>query len=181
MPVSRRQLLLSSLLALPALVLAPRSAQALGGPQPPLDEPAPDFALPTDDGRERLSLADFRGQWLVLYFYPKDGTPGCTLEAQRFQQDLAAYAERNAQIVGVSADDLSSHSRFRENEGLSYPLLADVKGEISKRYGSWLAPFSLRHTYIIDPEGVLRANFTAVRPVIHSKEVLAKLDELQAG
>ncbi|MBD2576607.1 peroxiredoxin [Oscillatoria sp. FACHB-1406] len=153
-------------------------AFALGGPQPPLNSPAPDFSLPTNTGDGTLSLSDFRGQWVVLYFYPKDFTSGCTLEARRFQQDLPEYLARNARVIGVSADDVDSHAEFCDSEGLKFPLLADTKGAVSKAYGSWLAPMSLRHTYIIDPEGILRATFLGVQPAIHSTEVLAKLDEL---
>ncbi len=177
----RRSLLNAFALGLPLVLIGGRSAQALGGPLPPLDEPAPPFSLPQDGGAKQVSLADFRGQWVVLYFYPKDGTPGCTLEAQRFQQDLAQYRDRNAVVVGVSADAPELHAEFRTAEGLKYPLLSDSDGTVSKAYGSWLAPYSLRHTFLIDPQGVLRERFVAVRPVVHSREVLARLDELQTS
>lgn len=157
------------------------AALALGGPQPPIGEPAPEFTLPTHTGDGDISLADYRGQWVVLYFYPKDFTSGCTLEAKRFQQDMAEYQARNAQILGVSADDVESHAEFCDSEGLQFPLLSDIKGEVSKAYGSWISPRSLRHTYVIDPEGILRARFLGVRPPIHSQEVLATLDELQGA
>lgn len=155
------------------------SAQALGGPQPPIGEAAPAFTLPTNTGDGSVSLNDYRGQWVVLYFYPKDFTPGCTLEARRFQQDLEQYQARQAQIIGVSADDVDSHQEFCDSEGLSFPLLADEDGAVSRAYGSWLGIASLRHTYLIDPEGRLRDIFVKVRPAIHSQEVLARLDELQ--
>jgi peroxiredoxin Q/BCP len=156
------------------------SANALGGKQPPLNQPAPEFTLPTNTGDGEVSLSDYRGKWVVLYFYPKDFTSGCTLEARRFQQDLQKYTDRNVQIVGVSADDVESHAEFCDSEGLKCPLLADTDGEVSKAYGSWLGVVSLRHTYIIDPEGILREIYTRVRPAIHSTEVLARLDELQS-
>ncbi|MGK7926749.1 MAG: peroxiredoxin [Spirulina sp.] len=156
-------------------------AIALGGKQPDLNAPAPEFTLPTNPGDGEISLSDYRGQWVVLYFYPKDFTSGCTLEAQRFQKDLPEYLARNTQILGVSADDVDSHAEFCDAEGLKFPLLADTDGSVSKRYGSWLSFLSLRHTYIIDPEGILREIFLGVQPVIHSTEVLAKLDELQAS
>lgn len=155
------------------------TALALGGKQPTLNQPAPDFTLPTNSGDGEISLSDYRGKWVVLYFYPKDFTSGCTVEARRFQQDLPKYIAKNAEIVGVSADNVDSHAEFCDSEGLKFPLLADTKGVVSKSYGSWLAAFSLRHTYIIDPEGVLRASFLDVRPPIHSQEVLARLEELQ--
>jgi peroxiredoxin Q/BCP len=154
-------------------------ALALGGPQIPLGEPAPTFTLPTNGGDGDIALSDYLGQWVVLYFYPKDFTPGCTLEAQRFQRDLPKYQARHAQVLGVSADDVRSHVEFCDAEGLTFPLLADTDGAVSKAYGSWMAPLSLRHTYLIDPEGILRERFLGVRPAIHSQEVLARLDELQ--
>jgi peroxiredoxin Q/BCP len=154
-------------------------AMALGGKQPPINELAPQFILPTNTGDGDISLEDYRGKWIVLYFYPKDFTPGCTLEAKRFQQDLAQYEAKNTQIIGISADDLDSHQDFCDSQGLKFPLLADVDGNVSKAYGSWLTGLSLRHTYIIDPDGILRSSFLGVRPAIHSQEVLAKLDELQ--
>lgn len=157
------------------------SACALGGTQPPLNQPAPNFTLPTNTGDGEISLSDYRGQWVVVYFYPKDFTSGCTLEARRFQQDLPKYQARNTQILGISADDVESHAEFCDSEGLRFPLLADVGGTVSKAYGSWLNVVSLRHTYIIDPDGMMRARFLGVKPAIHSTEVLATLDELQAA
>lgn len=153
---------------------------ALGGQQPPLDQPAPSFTLPTNSGDGEISLADYSGQWVVLYFYPRDFTPGCTLEAQRFQRDLPEYQARNAQVIGVSADDVASHAEFCDAEALVFPLLSDLDGQVSRVYGSWIKPMSRRHTYLIDPDGILRERFLGVRPAIHSQEVLARLDELQA-
>lgn len=157
--------------------MTPR-AWAMGGKQPAIDEPAPNFILPTNVGDQSIALEDYQGKWVVLYFYPKDFTSGCTLEAQRFQQDLAQYESRNAQILGVSVDDVDSHAEFCDAEGLKFPLLADTDGKVSKAYGSWLGAMSLRHTYLIDPEGILREIFLGVRPSIHSQEVLSRLDEL---
>ncbi|MEO0542017.1 MAG: peroxiredoxin [Cyanobacteria bacterium P01_A01_bin.105] len=161
------------------LLSGPSPALALGGPQPPIGEAAPGFTLPTNTGDGEISLTDYLGQWVVLYFYPKDFTPGCTLEAQRFQRDLPDYIDRNTQILGVSADDVDVHAEFCDSEGLKFPLLADTDGAVSKAYGSWMAPMSMRHTYLIDPDGVMQERFLGVRPVVHSKEVLSRLDELQ--
>ncbi|MBW4633951.1 MAG: peroxiredoxin [Iphinoe sp. HA4291-MV1] len=155
------------------------TADALGGKLPAINQPAPDFTLPTNTGDGKLSLSDLRGQWVVLYFYPKDFTPGCTIEARRFQQDLPKYIEKKAQIVGISADDVDSHAEFCDSEGLKFPLLADTTGTVSKAYGSWMSFISVRHSFIIDPQGILRETFVKVSPAIHSKEVLARLDELQ--
>ncbi len=182
--ISRRQLLttlLAGCLAFLAWFNFAPAAEALGGKQPPIGEPAPEFTLPTNTGDGEISLADYRGQWLVVYFYPKDFTSGCTLEARKFQQDLPKYIEKNTQILGISADDVDSHAKFCDAEGLKFPLLADTDGAVSKAYGSWLSPYSLRHTYIIDPEGILREKFLGVRPPIHSAEVIARLDELQGS
>ncbi|MDB9493432.1 peroxiredoxin [Spirulina major CS-329] len=181
--ITRRHLITGFLLFCLGIIgccgLAP-TAHALGGKQPPIGQPAPNFALPTNTGDGEISLSDYRGQWVVLYFYPKDFTAGCTLEAKRFQQDLPQYSDRNTQILGVSADDLESHQEFCDSEGLKFPLLADQGGSVSKAYGSWLGFVSLRHTYLIDPDGILRETYLGVRPAVHSAEVLARLDELQA-
>jgi thioredoxin-dependent peroxiredoxin len=180
--MSRRtllQLLFACCFTLVTLFSFMPSALALGGTQPPLDQLAPEFTLPTNTGDGEISLSDYRGQWVVVYFYPKDFTSGCTLEARRFQQDLPKYRARNTQILGISADDVDSHAEFCDSEGLRFPLLADVDGAVSKAYGSWLGYVSLRHTYVIDPEGILRERYIGVNPAIHSAEVLTRLDELQ--
>lgn len=180
--VSRRsffRLFLVSCLAMLAWLNQMTAASALGGKLPEFDRPAPEFTLPTNTGDGSVSLSDYRGQWVVVYFYPKDFTSGCTLEARRFQQDLPNYQQRNTQILGISADDVDSHAEFCDAEGLKFPLLADTTGEVSKAYGSWLGFFSLRHTFIIDPEGIIKEIYTGVKPAIHSQEVLARLDELQ--
>ncbi len=181
-----RRTLLRAALASISLLGLPRQAFALGGTLPGLDQPAPAFSLAgvapgAADSAEAitLDLADFTGRWLVLYFYPKDFTGGCTLEAQRFQQQLAAFHAAGAEVVGVSADDADSHASFCTSEGLAFPLLSDPGGTVSKRYGSWIPPFSQRHTFLIDPDGVLRASWTAVRPSGHAAEVLAELQRLQ--
>ncbi|MEB3292439.1 MAG: peroxiredoxin [Synechococcales bacterium] len=161
------------------LWLLPSPAYAMGGKLPSLNQPAPEFALPTQMEQGTVHLSDYRGKWLVLYFYPQDFTSGCTLEARRFQQDLPQYHQRNAEVVGVSSDSVGSHAEFCDAEGLKFPLLADADGTVSKAYGSWLGVRSARHTYIIDPESQLRATFLGVNPILHSQEVLAKLQELQ--
>lgn len=157
------------------------TANALGGKLPAINQPAPLFTLPTNTGDGEISLSDLRGKWTVLYFYPKDFTSGCTIEARRFQQDLPKYVEKNAQIIGVSADDVNSHAEFCDSEGLKFPLLADTTGSVSKAYGSWIGFVSMRHSFIIDPNGILRETFVKVNPSIHSREVLAKLEQLQSS
>ncbi|MEO0768452.1 MAG: peroxiredoxin, partial [Cyanobacteria bacterium J06649_4] len=106
------------------------SAIALGGVQPDIDQAAPTFTLKSNSGDGDIVLSDYLGQWVVLYFYPRDFTPGCTLEAQRFQRDLPKYIERNAQVIGVSADDVESHEEFCDSEGLVFPLLSDLDGTV---------------------------------------------------
>lgn len=192
--VNRRQLLEGALVhAAAALVIpgltapllcCPGKADALGGTLTELDQPAPGFLLkgfgPGLDGSVTLGLNDFQGRWLALYFYPKDFTSGCTLEARGFQRDLEQFHQLSAEVVGISADDVAEHASFCDSEGLVFPLLSDPGGAVSQRYGSWIAPFSQRHTFLIDPDGVLRARWVAVRPQGHSREVLDELSRLQA-
>jgi peroxiredoxin Q/BCP len=181
--ISRRNflkiLLVSCFAVMSWLNLTP-VAHALGGKLPPLNQPAPEFTLPTNTGEGQVSLSDWRGKWVVLYFYPKDFTSGCTIEARRFQQDLPKYIKKNVQIIGVSADDVDSHAKFCDSEGLKFPLLADTTGAVSKAYGSWIGFLSMRHTFIIDPQGVLREIFLKVNPLVHSTEVLGQLEKLQS-
>ncbi len=172
-------ILLASCFALISWLNFAPAANALGGKLPSINQAAPEFTLPTNTGNGKISLSDFRGQWVVLYFYPKDFTAGCTIEARRFQQDLPKYIEKNVQVIGVSADDVDSHAEFCDSEGLKFPLLADTTGAVSKAYGSWMSFISMRHTFIIDPQGILRETFVKVNPTIHSQEVLARLEELQ--
>ena len=191
----RRRALLQGLVGLlPAaagassLLASSRQAFALGGALPTLNQSAPDFDLagiaPAAGGEAvptQLNLADFQGKWLVLYFYPRDFTGGCTIEARGFQQDLGLFHKAGAEVVGISADSPDSHAEFCGSEGLAYPLLSDPGGSVSKSYGSWIAPFSQRHTFVIDPDGILRARFVAVRPSGHSHEVLDTLKNLQTA
>ncbi|WP_414552596.1 peroxiredoxin [Anabaena sp. CCY 0017] len=181
--ISRRNFLNIFLVSCFALIswlhLTP-AADAMGGKLPAINQPAPEFTLPTNTGDGNISLSDWRGKWVVLYFYPKDFTSGCTIEARRFQQDLPKYIDKNVQIIGVSADDIDSHAEFCDSEGLKFPLLADTTGAVSKAYGSWIGVVSMRHSFIIDPEGILRETFVKVNPSIHSTEVLAQLDKLQS-
>ncbi len=143
---------------------------------------APDFTLNAQDGK-KVSLRDFRGRWVVLYFYPKDFTSGCTKEARNFQRDLAIYEQKNAVILGVSGQDEVSHEKFCTVEGLHFKLLADAHCELSARYGSvvnlGVAKLSARHTFLIDPTGVIRKVYLKVDPSGHSAEVLTDLSELQ--
>jgi thioredoxin-dependent peroxiredoxin len=143
---------------------------------------APDFTLPSQEGSS-ASLKDYRGKWVVLYFYPKDQTPGCSREAHNFQVDQPKYAERNAVVLGVSLDSVDSHKKFCAKEGLNFKLLADTDHKVTDAYGSLtnlgLVKFAARHTFLIDPTGKIAKAYTSVDPVKHSTEVLAELDQLQ--
>lgn len=143
---------------------------------------APDFTLPSQEGSS-VSLKDYRGKWVVLYFYPKDQTPGCSREAHNFQVDQPKYAERNAVVLGVSLDSEDSHKKFCAKEGLNFKLLADTDHKVTDSYGSLtnlgLVKFAARHTFLIDPNGKVAKAYTSVEPVKHSAEVLAALDLLQ--
>ena len=137
----------------------------------------------TNEGKE-ASLSDFKGQWVVLYFYPKDFTSGCTLEAHNFQRDIAKYEAAHAVILGVSTDNADSHKSFCAKEGLNFKLLADVDSKVSEQYGSIMeyngAKYSARNTFIIDPKGKIAKVFVKVSPAGHSDEVLAALAGCEA-
>jgi peroxiredoxin Q/BCP len=150
---------------------------------PQVGSEAPGFTLPSQDGTP-VSLKDLRGKWVVLYFYPKDGTSGCTLEAHNFQRDLAGYEARNALIVGVSVDSTGSHKEFCAKQGLTFKLLADDQKRVAPTYGSLesLLGFKIaaRNTFLIDPAGRIAKVWTGVSPSRHSSEVLAALNSLNA-
>ncbi|HSM30242.1 MAG TPA: peroxiredoxin [Woeseiaceae bacterium] len=146
--------------------------------------PAPEFELPDQDGQLH-SLEDYRDQWVVLYFYPKDETPGCTTEACEFRDNIFAFRKLNAQILGVSLDDVESHKKFSENHGLPFPLLADTEGTTADAYGvktkmmGWTV--AKRQTFIVDPDGNVAKHYAKVDPDEHAADVLADLETLRAG
>jgi len=143
---------------------------------------APEFTLTSQEGTP-VSLKGYRGKWVVLYFYPRDFTSGCTIEAHNFQRDQPQYQQRNVVVLGVSVDSADSHKQFCTKEGLNFKLLADTDHQVSTAYGSLtnlgLVKFASRHTFIINPEGKVAKVFTEVNPNKHSEEVLAALAELQ--
>jgi thioredoxin-dependent peroxiredoxin len=171
------------LLVVLGVALGVRSLRA-GDNAPAVGTAAPDFTLNAQDGKP-VSLRDFRGKWVVLYFYPKDFTSGCTTEAHNFQRDIAQYEQKNAVIIGVSMQNEDSHQKFCAKEGLTFKLLADAKQEVSKEYDSVMnlgvAKLSARHTFLIDPQGKVERVWLDVRADKHSEEVLAALAQLQAG
>ena len=161
--------------------LAPIAADQ---PQPPQEgSHAPEFSLPSQEGAP-VSLDQFKGKWVVLYFYPKDFTSGCTVEAHNFQRDIDKYTAKNTAIVGVSVDSVDSHKGFCTKEGLNFKLLADPNHAVVEKYGSVMEyngmTLAARNTFLIDPNGVIRKVYLKVSPQGHSEEVLADLDRLQA-
>lgn len=150
--------------------------------QPAVGAMAPEFSL-TNNEDKQVSLKDYRGKWVVLYFYPKDFTSGCTLQARNFQRDLAKYEEVGAVILGVSIDTAESHKEFCAKEGLSFKLLSDPDAKVSGEYGSIMdyngKKYSARNTFLIDPNGKIAKVFVNVKPGGHSEEVLAALGELK--
>jgi len=162
------------------IILVPRLLSRSAAPAE--GSTAPDFTLTSQEGSS-VTLRDYRGKWVVLYFYPKDQTPGCTREAHNFQVDQPKYAERNAVVLGVSVDSIDSHKKFCAKEGLNFKLLADTDHKVSDAYGSLtnlgLVKFAARHTFLIDPNGKVAKTYTSVDPLKHSVEVLAELDVLE--
>ena len=159
------------------LLVLPFAAQCAEVPQ--VGQTAPDFSLPSQEGG-KVSLKDFKGKWVVLYFYPKDMTQGCTIEAHNFQRDLAKYDEKKAAIVGVSVDSVDSHKEFCTKESLTFKLLSDTDKKMVDQYGS-LNPRGMasRNTFLIDPSGKIAKVWTGVSPAKHSEEVLEALSELK--
>lgn len=150
--------------------------------QPEAGKAAPEFNLTSGDGSQ-VSLKDFKGKWVVLYFYPKDFTGGCTLEAHNFQRDLAQYQNLGAIIVGVSVDTAQSHKDFCAKEGLNFKLLADTDARVSTEYGSVMdykgAKMAARNTFLINPDGKVAKVYTGVKPADHSEQVLKDLAEMK--
>ena len=168
------------LVVVAAILLVPRLLSRSATPL--VGSTAPDFTLASQEGSS-VSLKDYRGKWVIVYFYPKDQTPGCTREAHNFQVDQPKYAQRNAVVLGVSLDSVDSHKKFCAKEGLNFKLLADTNHKVTDAYGSLtnlgVVKFAARHTFIIDPDGRIAKAYTSVDPARHSDEVLAALDQLQ--
>jgi len=165
-------LLASAVVASSALALNPPAAGAK----------APAFSLSSQEGKT-VTLEGNKGKWVVLYFYPKDFTSGCTVEAHNFQRDLAKYEKENAVVLGVSLDSVDSHKGFCAKEGLNFKLLADTEAVVTKAYGSVSThegkTYSARNTFLIDPSGVVRKVYLKVNPATHSDDVLADLAALK--
>ena len=149
---------------------------------------APDFTLDSQEGTP-ISLHSYRGKWVVLYFYPKDQTPGCTIEAHAFQRDQDQYSAMNAVVLGVSVDTVQSHKEWCAKDGMSFKMLSDANKDVVTKYGSTmtipqapqLGTVAARNTFLIDPSGKIVKEFIKVNPTGHSTEVLAALADLQKG
>lgn len=163
-------LLLAGMLAVAGVVMAEEV--------PAVGSMAPAFALPDQSGRE-VTLGSLRGKWLVLYFYPKDDTPGCTEEACSFRDDMAQLSALGAQIVGVSVDDTASHAEFAKKYSLQFPLLADRDGVVARHYGAYadwkVFRYARRYTFLIDPQGKIAKSYLKVDTSKHSAEIIADL------
>src|SRR6201987_3916543 len=179
---TRMAILVSAIVAVIALIGILGMALRAGDKTPAVGSEAPDFTLNSQDGKS-ISLHDYKGKWVVLYFYPKDMTSGCTIEAHNFQRDLAKYDAKNAVILGVTVQDEKSHQEFCAKESLTFKLLADTKKEVSEKYDTVMnmgvMKLSARHTFLIGPDGVVRKVWTDVDVKKHSDDVLTALDELQ--
>ena len=170
-----------------ALAVAAGSTTACAPRRPAADERlqwisvAPDFSAPDETGRLR-SLSEFRGKRVVLYFYPKDGTPGCTREACAFRDEWQQIQATGAQIIGVSVDTVESHAAFKKKHHLPFPLLADPDGKVLEAYGVPRSPkgYASRTTFIIDRKGTIRRIFPEVDPAVHASQVLRVLAQMQA-
>jgi thioredoxin-dependent peroxiredoxin len=159
-----------------------RSFAADNAPMPEVGQTAPHFTLPNQEDHP-VTLDSYRGKWVVLYFYPKDMTTGCTIEAHNFQRDLDQYKKVGAVILGVSVDTVDSHKQFCTKDSLHFTLLADPNKKVVEQYGS-LGNFgpmqiAMRNTFLINPEGKIVKVWTKVNPNVHSPEVLAAIGEME--
>jgi peroxiredoxin Q/BCP len=171
-------LILFGLFAALALVM---SRMAHAGELPKMGEAAPGFDLPDQTG-VRHTLNEYAGKWLVLYFYPRDDTPGCTQEACAFRDDLHELTSLGAQVIGISVDDSGSHAEFAKKYHLPFPLLADQSAEVAARYGALtnlgLLKFAKRYTFLIDPQGKIAKVYVKVEASKHSKQIIDDLKQL---
>ena len=175
------RLLQSAAIACATLMLG---TAAFAQDSPEVGAAAPEFRLQDQTGKWH-SLKDYRGQWVVLYFYPKDGTPGCTTQACEFRDNIFAYRKMNAVILGVSVDDVASHKTFADEQHLPFTILADSDKKVTKEYGTlklYMGQLEMarRDTFIIDPKGKVAKHYVSVDPKGHSELVLTDLKQLAA-
>ena len=177
MPIRPRQLmpyLFVALLPLTAAAIEP----------PPVGSNAPDFSLPDQNGQQR-QLSDYKGQWLLLYFYPKDDTPGCTEEACQFRDHITVLNAMGTKVVGVSLDDVASHAAFASKHQLPFSLLADTEGVVTSSYGALrdllVIKMAKRYSFLINPEGQIAKRYLSVDSEQHAREVIEDLQQLQSS
>ena len=143
---------------------------------PEIGDQAPQFVLNGVNSnikdKKVWELNDFKNKWLILYFYPKDFTAGCTIEAKGFSKLNNQFKKYNAEIIGISADDQDSHDSFCNEKSINYTLLSDPNGVVSEKYGSWIPPYSDRNTFLISPDGKISYRWISVTPINHANEVL---------
>jgi peroxiredoxin Q/BCP len=175
--------LLIGVIAVAAVVLAYLALNA-GQGKPQRGETAPDFTLPDQRGKLR-TLGEFRGKWLVLYFYPRDDTPGCAEQAMRYRDSMRALEGLGAAVCGVSVNGSDSHAAFALKYKLPFPLLADVGGAVAKRYGSLrnlgFFRFAARNTFLIDPEGRIEKTYLGVNAGRNTQDVTEDLRKIAAA
>ena len=168
---------------LSVLMIAIGLGAARSAEQVAVGDPAQDFELRDQNGQLH-AIEDYRGKWVALYFYPKDGTPGCTTEACEFRDNIFAFRRLNCQILGVSLDDEESHKAFAEEHGLPFPLLADTTGSAADAYGVKTRMLGMtmakRQTFLIDPDGRVARHYADVDPDKHSAEIIVDLEKLQS-
>jgi peroxiredoxin Q/BCP len=171
----------AALLMSAILALACGSLQ--GDDTPAAGQVAPGFKLQDQNG-DWHSLEDYRGKWLAVYFYPKDGTPGCTTEACNFRDNIYAFKAIGAEVVGISVDDVDSHKKFSDEYRLPFILLADEEGETARAYGvlrDWkIIQIASRQSFLIDPDGVVAKHYEDVDPDTHTQDVLSDLESLMS-
>jgi len=184
--ISRRtSLLLAGFLAFAGFSAVADTPGAGTAGTPAVGTPAPAFRLQDQNG-EWHSLADYKGKWVALYFYPKDDTPGCTTQACSFRDNVFAFKKEGAVILGVSVDDVASHKAFEQKHGLPFTLLADPDKKVTKQYGvlktyMGVMEMARRDTFIIDPKGRIAKHYENVEPEGHSQVVLDEIKALKAG
>ena len=174
---------LAGLAAAALLLAAPLGSSSLWA-SPPVGAPAPGFELSDQQGEVRR-LQDYRGKWVVLYFYPKDDTPGCTTQACEFRDNIFAFRRLDAEIVGISLDDVASHQEFAEKYSLPFTLLADEGGEVAGEYGVLrnfgVVKLASRQTFLVAPDGTVARHYEKVDLDTHSEDVLRDIEALRAA
>jgi thioredoxin-dependent peroxiredoxin len=174
---------LLAFITLVAVALLAFRTMSFAASLPEAGQPAPDFNL-LDAKRQPHKLADYAGKWLVLYFYPKNDTPGCTKEACHFRDDLAQLEKLGAKVVGVSVDETESHAQFAKKYNLPFPLLSDKDGKVADSYGALMnlgvIKIAKRYTFLIDPKGTIAKTYLSVDTSRHSQEIIDDLKKLTA-